>query len=63
MSVQKDNGSQFVRLVSDLAELRELYPHNCLCAARKQQALRELAALDLFAPEPNHEDYVPRGDQ
>ncbi len=44
-------------------ELRELYPHNCMCAARKERAQRELAAFDPFAPEPNHEDYVPSGDE
>lgn len=44
-------------------ELRELYPRNCVCAAQREQARRELAALDVLAPWPNHEDYVPGGDE
>ncbi len=43
-------------------ELRMLYPKHCLCANRKERAARELERLDLFAAEPNHEDYVPTGD-
>jgi hypothetical protein len=43
-------------------ELRELYPQRCLCASGRERAQRELAALDPFTPEPNHEDYVPGGD-
>lgn len=77
MTVQQNNGSQLTRLTRELAEvregqhellrmyeeLRELYPHNCRCAARTERARRELAAFDVFAPEPNHEDYVPSGDE
>lgn len=43
-------------------ELREFRPRRCRCVARAERARQELAARDVFAPEPDHEDYVPGGN-
>lgn len=40
-------------------ELRDRFPKHCLCAAMRERARAELAALDVLAPETNHEDYQP----
>lgn len=40
-------------------ELRDNYPVNCLCARMRQNTLAEVLTADPFAPEANHEDYVP----
>jgi hypothetical protein len=40
---------------------KHMQPCPCL-AAQREQARRKLRALNLFQSEPNHEDYVPRGD-
>jgi hypothetical protein len=47
-----------------------MYAFNVLCdlerrqkAARKAKLAQLLAEFDPFAPELNHEDYIPEGDQ
>ena len=40
-------------------ELRVNYPANCRCAQEREQARADVLASDPFAPEANHEDYVP----
>ena len=47
-----------------------MYAFNVLCdvekrqkAARKIKLAQQIAEFDPFAPEPNHEDYIPEGDE
>jgi hypothetical protein len=40
-------------------ELGERYPKNCLCADVRDRARAAAMASDVFAPEPNYEDYRP----
>jgi hypothetical protein len=40
-------------------ELRELCPHDCLCAKHREQARREVLDMDVSRNSTEHEEYRP----